>query len=106
MALHDIRFGIDPIEGFWTMEKEWSHVGVVGSGDLEILLRRKDSPMVDVKVRTPVSGFDDIWRAVLEKAVGEAGIGGVSIEIYDNNATPFVVAVRLKQSFAGCGPQM
>jgi len=103
MPLNELVFSIEPPENCKTIGKEWSHTGVVGSGDLEVLLTRKNDPVVDVRITTPVSGFDDIWEAVLRKAVGDACIGGINIEINDNNATPFVVALRLKQSFAEAG---
>jgi len=103
MALNVIEFSIEPRGDYPTIAKEWSHIGVVGSGDLEVLLRRTQSPAVSVRITTPVKGFDDIWKSVLSKAVGDAGIGGVSIEINDNNATPFVAALRLKQSFLEAG---
>lgn len=103
MALHELSFSIEPAGGFTTIPGEWSHTGVVGSGDLEILVKRKDGAGVDVKIMTPISGFDNIWKAVAEKAVIDAGIGGVSITINDNNATPFVVATRLRQCFIEAG---
>jgi malonate decarboxylase delta subunit len=103
MPLNIIEFSLDPQKGCGTIGKEWSHNGVVGSGDMEVLLRRKDSPSVEVRVTTPVTGFDNIWKAVLSKSVSDANVGGLSIEINDNNATPFVVAMRLKQSFAEAG---
>ena len=103
MPLNVIEFSLDPQKGYKTIGKEWSHNGVVGSGDMEVLLRRKDSPSIDVRITTPVAGFDNIWKAVLLKSVSDTGVGGISIEINDNNATPFVVATRLKQSFAEAG---
>ena len=101
--LHIIEFSIEPQPNYVTLATEWSHNGVVGSGDLEILLRRSDSPDISVKITTPVTGFDDVWKAVLTKAVCDAGAGGISIEINDNNATPFIVATRLRQGFLEAG---
>ena len=101
--LNEIQFTVEPVSGFETIDKAWSHNGVVGSGDLEVLLRRKDGPNVDVKITTPVSGFENVWKAVLTKAIQDSGVGGVSIEINDNNATPFIVATRLKQGFIEAG---
>ena len=100
MALQEIIFSLTPRDGYNSTSKSLSHFGVVGSGDLEVLISRKSGPDVDVKITTPVKGFDDIWIAVVTKAVAEAHIGEVSIEVNDNNATPFVVALRLRQSFA------
>jgi malonate decarboxylase delta subunit len=101
--LNSIQFTVEPHDGYNTIQTEWTHIGVVGSGDLEVLLRRKDSSAVDVKITTPVTGFDDIWKAVLTKAVVDASVGGISIEINDNNATPFIVATRLRQGFIEAG---
>ena len=101
MPLHEITFNIEYTGE--TIGKEWSHNGVPGSGDMEVLLRRREAPDVSVRITTPVTGFDDIWKAVVSRAVAAAGIGGVSIEINDNNATPFVAALRLRQGFAEAG---
>jgi len=84
-----------------SIKKEWSHLGVVGSGDLEVLMEKKDSDgAVKVKVVTPVTGFDKVWGLVLEKFITENGLGNVAIEINDNNATPIVVSMRLRQALA------
>jgi len=99
MSLQEIIFTLTPQDGYETIAKDWSHTGVSGSGDLEVLLKRKDAPDADIKITTPVRGFDEIWKAVVSRAVAEACVGGVSIEINDNNATPFVAAMRLKQGF-------
>lgn len=82
-----------------TLPVKWSHTGVVGSGDLEILMEQRDlDGAVVVKVVTPVRGFDYVWEKVLERFADEQDIRDVSIEINDNNATPFIVSMRLKQA--------
>jgi len=84
-----------------TIAKEWSHLGVTGSGDLEVLMERKDfGGAVKAKIVTPVIGFDKIWEKMVEKFVMETNIGDVSIEINDDNATPIVVYMRLRQALA------
>lgn len=75
------------------------HFGVVGSGDLEVLMTPQDlKGAVKVKVLTPVSGFDDLWHRVLAAFVESTRLQNVSIEINDNNATPAVVMLRLRQT--------
>jgi malonate decarboxylase delta subunit len=97
MALQNLEFVFDGGPG--PFPREWSHTGVVGSGDMEVLIRReKLGGKVKVKVVTPVSGFDAIWEKVLGRFVAESGLGDVTIEINDNNSTPFIVATRLKQA--------
>ncbi|MDL2258941.1 malonate decarboxylase acyl carrier protein [Eubacteriales bacterium OttesenSCG-928-K08] len=97
MALHEISFLIEPQEGYESIPVDWAHNGVVGSGDMELLMQKTDSAAVQVNIVTPVAGYDAIWEKVLRKFVAEARLGGVSIEINDNNSTPYVVATRLKQ---------
>ena len=77
------------------------HFGVTGSGDLEIMLEKADlGGSVNVRVNTPVTGFDDVWEKVLERFVAESSLGDVNIEINDDNATPVVVSLRLRQALA------
>jgi len=100
VALQQLKFEFkvdNPIE----FSHEWHHYGVVGSGDLEILMEKKDlGGAVEVQVVTPVVGFDKVWGMVLEKIVTENCLGNISININDNNATPIVVSMRLRQALA------
>lgn len=75
------------------------HFGVVGSGDMEVLIHpKKNSNKAEFKVVTPVTGFEHVWEKVLQKFVNESGVHDVLFEINDNNATPAVVSLRLYQS--------
>jgi len=101
MALHEMTFTFPGGAGGFALPTEWSHTGVVGSGDLEILFRRGElSGKVEIQIVTPVRGFDDVWEKVLARFVTDAGLRDVRIQINDNNATPFVVALRLKQALS------
>src|SRR5580658_3639815 len=44
-----------------------AHVGVVGSGDLEVLIEPSNSPTTQVRVRTSVDGYAAVWKAVLDR---------------------------------------
>ena len=99
MALTELHFEYEG-DPKCTIHKSWSHTGVVGSGDLEILMEKKEQGgRFTVQVTTPVSGFDDVWERVLEKFAQETRIGDVAMEINDNNGTPFVVGLRLRQAW-------
>jgi malonate decarboxylase delta subunit len=99
MALQEIYVSYKQNPGYLKIPADWSHSGIVSSGDMEVLIRRKDlDGEVKFKVVTPVKGFDDIWKRVLLKFADESGLGDAEIEINDNNATPFVVAARLRQA--------
>lgn len=77
------------------------HVGVVASGDLEILLEPPaaggptDSAVV--RVRTSVDGFDTVWHDVLERFFTRMPLAG-SWELNDFGATPGVVNLRMRQA--------
>jgi malonate decarboxylase delta subunit len=73
-------------------------VGVVASGDLEVLLQRTlQSTDCVVTVSTAVRGFDAVWEAVLADFVERRAPGGLRISINDGGARPDVVALRLAQ---------
>lgn len=100
VALTEINYEYK-VENPVSIKKEWSHLGVVGSGDLEVLMERKDlDGATKVKIVTPVVGFDKVWYMVLEKFINQNSLGNLSIEINDNNATPIVASIRLRQALA------
>ena len=74
-----------------------AHVGVVGSGDLEILLSPSPDTTTHVTIRTSVTGFDATWKAVLERFLRRFS-DAANIEINDFGATPGTVALRLQQA--------
>ena len=100
MALEILEFEI-PSPNTQTIAREWSHYGVTGSGDMEVLMEKKDlGGNVKATVKTPVKGFSPIWEKMLKKFVDDTGVGNVSLEINDDNATPIVVYMRLRQALA------
>jgi malonate decarboxylase delta subunit len=79
-----------------------AHVGVVGSGDCEILVEPGDAKDAVVRVRTTVDGFDVVWRRVLDAFFARYPVGG-RYEINDQGATPGVVSLRLRQAVHAAG---
>lgn len=76
-----------------------THVGVVGSGDMEVLVTPPTSPgKATVTVRTSVDGFDTVWRNVLDRFFQRHDLAG-DVEINDSGATPGMVTLRLSQAF-------
>lgn len=77
------------------------HIGVVASGDLEILLQppTSDEPAdrATVRVRTSVDGFDTVWHDVLQRFFDRTAFAG-RWELNDFGATPGVVNLRLRQA--------
>lgn len=75
------------------------HFGVVGSGDMEVIIENKElGGKAEATVVTPVTGFDHVWEMVLRRFMDECQLGNVAISINDNNATPAVVSLRLRQA--------
>ncbi len=98
MALRELNFTFTP-EDPRPFPVGWSHRGVVGSGDMEVMFEQADlGGDVQVKVCTPVVGFDEVWERVLARFVAESQVSDAIIEINDNNATPVVVSMRMRQA--------
>lgn len=74
-----------------------AHVGVVGSGDLEVLLEPAEGRVSQVSIRTSVDGFGETWKAVLDRFFAKYD-GVVRIQINDAGATPGGVQLRLEQA--------
>jgi malonate decarboxylase delta subunit len=74
-----------------------AHVGIVGSGDMEVLMEPSDSGAAHVTILTSVNGFGNSWKAVFDRFF--AGYeGAVRIHINDAGATPGSVMLRLQQA--------
>ena len=80
-----------------------AHVGVVASGDLEVLLEPSPDTEAHVVVITSVDGFSTIWKCVLDRFFARFH-GAVSIEINDFGATPGTVMLRLEQAAEAVRP--
>jgi malonate decarboxylase delta subunit len=74
-----------------------AHVGVVGSGELEVLLEPTEGERSHVFIRTSVHGFGETWKAVLDRFFSKYD-GIVRIQINDAGGTPGSVMLRLEQA--------
>lgn len=74
-----------------------AHVGVVGSGDLEVLIEPSQGPTADVRVRTSVAGYAQVWKQVLDRFFSRFD-HAARVEINDFGATPGTVTLRLEQA--------
>jgi len=75
-------------------------VGVVASGNLEVLLEPAQDATCRVAVDTSARGFGAIWEAVLRDFHARHGVAGIAVSIHDMGATPAVVSLRLDQALA------
>ena len=79
-----------PVENF-------AHVGVVASGDLEILVYPADGEKTTLDIVTGSDGFKQVWQDVLDRFFARYPLNGKFI-IHDFGATPGVVNLRLTQA--------
>jgi malonate decarboxylase delta subunit len=74
-------------------------VGVVASGNLEVLVEPAELPgRVRFAVATSARGFTAVWEAVLRDFTLRHGLCGLSLSVNDAGATPAVVVLRLDQA--------
>ncbi|MNB63302.1 Malonate decarboxylase acyl carrier protein [compost metagenome] len=78
-----------------------AYIGVVASGDLEILLEPSKEENAYVVVRTSSDGFRQTWKSILDRFFSVNNIA-VNIEINDFGATPGMVSMRLLQVLEVC----
>lgn len=101
----------DTTPGIETLDYEWPGstcpgafppvlVGVVGSGNLEVLLEPRPGTTCRFQIETSARGFAAIWEAVLRDFHQRRGLAGVQVSIHDMGATPAVVSLRLAQAAA------
>ncbi len=74
-----------------------AHVGVVGSGDMEVLMEPVETGGAQVSILTSVTGFGSSWKAVMDRFFARYD-GAVRIYINDAGATPGSVMLRLEQA--------
>ncbi|GAB2889813.1 malonate decarboxylase subunit delta [Microvirgula curvata] len=73
-------------------------VGVVGSGDLEVLIEPGHAGRTTIVVNTSVDGAASRWQALFDRMFAErSGEAAMQVEINDFGATPGVVRMRLEQ---------
>ena len=80
-------------------------VGVVGSGDLEVMVEaNKLKPdTISIQIATSVDGMSHVWQALMQRIFADAGLPALQIEINDFGATPGVVRLRLEQALEELG---
>ena len=75
-------------------------VGVVASGNLEVLVETAPGTGCRIDVDTSARGFGAIWEAVLRDFHDRHDVGGIAVSIHDMGATPAVVSLRLDQAMS------
>ncbi|WP_334332381.1 MULTISPECIES: malonate decarboxylase subunit delta [unclassified Companilactobacillus] len=90
--MEKLHFNFDTTDAI----KKPVHVGVVASGDLEVIFRPTDKK-TEVNIVTGSDGFKEVWSNVLKRFFDRYPIQA-KIEINDFGSTPGVVNLRLTQA--------
>jgi malonate decarboxylase delta subunit len=75
-------------------------VGVVGSGNLEVLLEPASGTDCTIHIETSARGFGPIWEAVVSDFHHRHPLAGLRVSVNDMGATPAVVSLRLDQAIS------
>ncbi len=82
-----------------TGAKRMAIIGVVASGNLEVLVERVlPDAECQLEIKTAAEGFADVWDAVAADFVERHSPGGLKFSINDGGARPDTVALRLAQA--------
>ncbi|ASG81198.1 MULTISPECIES: malonate decarboxylase subunit delta [Lactiplantibacillus] len=73
------------------------HIGVVASGDLEVIMRPTTADEAQLSIVTGSDGFKTVWQNVLKRYFDRYPLLA-EFEINDFGATPGVVNLRLTQA--------
>lgn len=80
-------------------------VGVVSSGNLEILIESASiGGACEIEVKTAARGFGATWQAVMDDFQERWQLRDTRISINDMGATPAVVSLRLDQAVESVNP--
>jgi malonate decarboxylase delta subunit len=79
--------------------KRMAIVGVVASGNLEVLVERVlPDTDCDLVIKTAAEGFGVVWEQVVADFVELRSPGGLKLSVNDGGARPDTVALRLAQA--------
>lgn len=73
-------------------------VGVVSSGDMEVLFEADDSTNFNVKIVSSSDNSEQRWRALFDRISVFSCLPAGKMEIHDFAATPGVARLRIEQS--------
>jgi malonate decarboxylase delta subunit len=83
-------------------KNNFSIVGVVASGNLEVMMEVKElGGRCLFSIDTAASGFGESWKAVIGDFMECHKPANLQVSINDNAASPAVVSLRLDQGIEG-----
>lgn len=93
-------FDFDAPGGATSAVRPYSLVGVVASGNLEVLMQAGPAGgACRFEVDTAADGFQASWQAVIIDFMDRHRPAGLQVSIHDHAASPAVVSLRLDQAY-------
>jgi malonate decarboxylase delta subunit len=97
--MEKLQIEVQPPAALARNHKSFAIAGVVGSGNLEVLIEPANlNGKCAITVNTSIRGYGDTWKAVLEDFVARHRLSDAAVTINDGGATPAVVSLRLDQA--------
>ena len=98
--MSDIPAGIETLQYTFTGQRPAGAfapvlVGVVGSGNLEVMLEPAPGTDCDIRIETSARGFGSVWEAVARDFHQRHPLAGVRVSVNDMGATPAVASLSL-----------
>ncbi|UPT56465.1 malonate decarboxylase acyl carrier protein [Dickeya zeae] len=75
--------------------------GVVGSGDMEVLLTADAGQTLTIDITTSVDNSRARWQALFSRLSSLGSLTAGTMTIHDFGATPGVARIRIEQVFEG-----
>lgn len=97
--METLNFRFEPGAGAHRAARHTELVGVVSSGNLEVLI--EPAPLngaCEIEIHTAALGFGAIWQAVMEDFHRRWLLADTRVAINDMGATPAVVSLRMDQA--------
>ena len=96
MSMENLSYKFD---GGTPMRGATAIVGVLGSGNLEVLVEPAAlGGACEIEVKTAANGFGTIWQAVMKDFFARHRVGDIRVSVNDAGATPAIVSLRLDQA--------
>lgn len=73
-------------------------VGVVSSGNLEVLIEQSDKNVCTCNIVTSEAGYKNIWECVINDFFSKHELTHANVYVNDSGASPSVVSLRLDQA--------
>lgn len=74
-------------------------IGVVASGDLEVLFKPATTGELQVKIITSQENSEPRWKFLFERIIAATEMPAGELIIHDSAATPGVARLRIEQAF-------